>query len=304
MTKNYMKYIIVTLLFISFGTSVKADLLRVGYSTSITNVTEAKMKATKLAGVDCLEVSLNGFINKEDLTLNKTDAEIEKICKTAKIAADNAGIELWSVHMAFGKEIDLSLLDETKRNAVVALHKKMLNFCKLFSPKVILFHPSYFLGLNEREARKLQFIKSVTELNEEVKKIGAFTVIENMTGFELVMKDGKRERPLMRTVEETVELFNRLPKDVYAAIDLNHIIGPEKLILAMGKRLKTLHVADGDGKNENHFFPCDRKGGNDWVAIIRALKKVNYKGPFLYESKPKELSGYKECYLQLVEQAK
>lgn len=295
---------LITILFVFLITSAKADVLRVGYSTSITNVTETKMKAAKLAGIDCIEVSLNGFINKSDLTFNKTDAEIEAICKAARIAAENSGVEIWSVHMPFGKEIDLSLIDEEKRKNVIELHKKVIRFCKLFMPKVILFHPSYFLGLDEREARKQQMIKSATTLNKEVKKIGAFMVIENMTGFELVMKDGKRERPLMRTVEETVELFDRLPKDIYSAIDLNHIIAPEKLILALGKRVKTLHVADGDGKNENHFFPCDRKGQNDWVAILRALKEVDYKGPFLYESKPKELSGYKQCYLDLVEQAK
>ena len=67
----------------------------------------------------------------------------------------------------------------------------------------------------------------------------------------------------------------------------------------MGDRLKTLHVADGFGKAENHFFPCDGLGGNNWGAIMSALNKVKYKGPFMYESKAKDLKDYKACYIKL-----
>lgn len=279
----------------------KADVLKVGYSIAIANVTPERMKEAKAAGIDCIEVSLSQFVDKQNLTFLKTDDEIEAICRAANKAAVESGIEIWSVHMPFSKEIDISLADEDKRLAVVALHEKVMRFCKLISPKIILFHPSYFLGLNEREIRKTQMIKSAVALNHSVKNIGATMVIENMTGFELVMADGKRERPLMRTVEETVELFNRLPKNVYSAIDLNHILAPEKLVLAMGKRLKTIHVADGDGKSEKHFFPCDGKGENDWRQIMKALDSVGYKGPFMYESKAPTLKDYKDCYLKLLE---
>ena len=298
-----MKYILIAF-FALFLTSAKADDLKIGFSTSITNITVAKMKAAKAAGIDFVEVSINGFIHKDSLTFLKSEEEIENIISAAKISADLAGVQFWSIHMPFSKEIDLSLMDETKRKSVVALHKKVLHLVKLLNPKVILFHPSYYLGLNERESRKEQLIKSANELNKEVKKMGAMMVIENMTGFELVMKDGKRERPLMRTVEETVEIFDRLPKDIFSAIDLNHIAAPEKLILALGSRVKTLHVADGFGKAENHFFPCDGLGGNDWGAIMSALNKVNYQGPFMYESKAKDIKDYKTCYLTLKALAK
>lgn len=295
-----MKYLMAILLTAVLATA-KADILKVGYSIAIANVTPERMKEAKAAGIDCIEVSLSQFVDKQNLTFLKTDEEIEAVCNIANKATAEAGIEIWSVHMSFSKEIDLSVADEEKRIAVVALHQKVLRFCKLISPKIILFHPSYFLGLSERELRKTQMIKSAIELNRSVKKMGATMVIENMTGFELVMADGKRERPLMRTVEETVELFNRLPKDVYSAIDLNHIIAPEKLVLAMGKRLKTIHVADGDGKAEKHYFPCDGKGDNNWPEIMKALESVGYKGPFMYESKAPTLKDYKACYLKLRE---
>src|SRR5690606_35280654 len=229
------------------------------------------------------------------------DAEIRQKITAAKRAADQAGIRIWSVHMPFGQTIDLSLTDPKQRKAVVKLHKQVLEYCRIFDPAVILFHPSWYLGLNEREARKESFIKSANELNKTVKSIGAIMVIENMLGPKLLVRQGKNERPLCRTVEETVEIMNRLPDDIYSAVDMNHIKNPEQLIRALGERVKHVHIADGDGEAERLYFPCSGKGENDWNAILAALEDANYQGVFLYESKPEDLSGYKRCYEALFE---
>jgi sugar phosphate isomerase/epimerase len=213
----------------------------------------------------------------------------------AKKAADDAGIQVWSIHMPFGKKIDLSLTDEAERQQVVALHRKVLEFCRILQPQIILFHPSYYLGLNEREARKNQLIRSATELNKTVRSMNATMVIENMLGPELLV-DAERERPLCRTVEETQEIMNRLPKTVYAAVDMNHIKHPENLIRALSKRLKSVHIADGTGAAENHYFPCSGKGTNNWTEVLAALEEARYTGPFLYESAFDDAKDLKVCY--------
>jgi hexosaminidase len=138
-------------------------------------------------------------------------------------------------------------------------------------------------------------IRSAIELNESVKGIGAIMVVENMLGPEL-KKDANRERPLCRTVEEVQEIFNRLPDDIYSAIDMNHIKNPEKLIRAMGTRLKSVHIADGNGREENHYLPCSGKGENNWTEILAALESAQFKGPFIYESKIKDVNELKPCY--------
>src|SRR5690606_8056038 len=139
---------------------------------------------------------------------------------------------------------------------------------------------------------------SASTLDKDVQRIGATMVIENMLGPELLV-DEHRERPLLRTVEESVELFSKLPESIGLAVDTNHILHAEELILALGDRLKTLHIADGTGEAENHWFPCDYKGENDWDKVLAALEKVTYKGPFMYESSAKELKQYKQCYQEL-----
>lgn len=293
---NKLLSLFFALTIVSTLTAHASGPLDLGYSVAIKNVTPEKMHYAKSVGISCIETSLAEFIDKQNLSFLSSDKEIVESLKAAKLAADEAGIKIWSIHMPFSNKIDLSLADEIARKKVVALHKKVIEFCTILQPEIILFHPSYFLGRNERELRKSQLIKSAKELNKVVKKQGFTMVIENMLGTDLLTADAKREYPLCRDVSETKEIMSKLPESIGSAIDFNHIKNPQELILAMGSRLKTVHVADGDAIKERHYFPCSGEGLNDWNAILLALDKVRYKGPFLYESHIKDVKDLKSCY--------
>lgn len=272
--------------------------LELGYSVGITSITDAKMKKAKQAQIKFVEAAGMNLFFDDNRYFTKSHEEATKIMQQAKEAAAANGIQIWSVHMPYSAHMDLSLIDEDQRKEVVAAHKKLLEYLRILQPSVILFHPSYYLNPpNQRDRRKSQMIKSAIELNDAVKEIGAIMVLENMLGPELMA--GNRERPLMRTVEETVEIFDRLPADIYSAIDMNHIKNPEKLVLAIGKRLKTVHIADGTGRAENHFFPCSGEGENNWNDILIALHRVGYEGPFLFESAYNDEQSLADCYKKL-----
>ena len=207
--------------------------LKVGSSSGIfgpvTNWTYETFAEAKRAGIDAIEISASTlFLNKE----MTDDRQIEARCHQLKRDLKRAGIEIWSVHMPFGREIDLSQTDEAVRQRSVELHRRVLRFCKILSPRIVLFHPSWYLGHGERDARIAQLVRSVGELLPDAKKIGARVVIENMLGYELV-KDGNYERPLGRTVEEVLHIMSLVPREVDAAVDTNHIDNPELLISAL-----------------------------------------------------------------------
>lgn len=274
--------------------------LEIGKSFSINHFTPERLAALKAAGIDHVEAAaMSTFIDQEG-KFRMSDEAAAAILTKAKKEADAAGINIWSIHMAFGNKIDLSTRDEDLRKKVVASHSRLIKLLEILDPEIILFHPSYYLGLNERDERKSQLIKSAVELDENVRAIGAKMVLENMLGPKL-LKDKNRERPLMRTVGESKEIFSRLPSTIGLAVDTNHIIDPEKLIRAMGNKLKTLHIADGTGRAENHYFPCTGEGENDWNEILAALDEVGYEGPFMYESPTDDLMGFKACYQKLYE---
>ena len=272
--------------------------MEIGFSFPLSKINDSSMARIKSVGIDCIEIGgISALVDKET-NLRYSDTELYQMALKAKKAADKAGVRIWSMHMGYGKHIDLSERDDTQREKTISYHKKVLEMCKVLRPHIVLFHPSWYLDLNEREQRTTQLIKSCKELLPVIKNLGFTMVIENMLGFEL-QKDDQYERPLCRTVAETKSIFARLPAAIGSAIDMNHIKDPEKLILAMGSRLKTIHVADGNGKQENHYLPCSGKGLNDWNAIIGALYKVHYKGPFMFECHYKDVSELAVCYKEL-----
>ena len=271
--------------------------LRVGTSSGIfgpvANWTYETFAEAKKAGIDAIEISASKLFLDKEMT---DEGLIEARCRQLKRDLKRAGIEIWSMHMPFGKEIDLSQTDETVRSRSVELHRRVLRFCRILSPRIVLFHPSWYLGHGERDARIACLVRSVEELLPDVKKIGAEMVVENMLGHELV-KDANYERPLGRTVGEVLHIMSLLPRNVNAAVDTNHIDDPELLIRALGTRVKTIHVSDGDGRNECHDLPWQGRGDNDWVAVLKALyEDAHYRGVFMYEVKTAEFSDLKACY--------
>lgn len=289
---------------LSWPGSVNAQLstvpapLKVGYSIALVHITPEKMVEAKTAGIDYIETSFGGLLNEKSRTLKVSEAELMQKVTAVKKMTDSAGIKIWSVHMPYAQEVDLSLLDEKARQEVVALHRRLLAYARVLQPQVILFHPSYYLGINEREERKNQMVKSARELHRSVKKLKATMVIENMLGPEL-QAPGGRERPLCRSVEEMMEILNRLPRHIYAAVDMNHIKNPELLIQTLGSRLRSVHVADGTGEREDHYLPCSGQGKNNWNAILAALYGAGYHGPFLFETKNTNAKELSECYQSL-----
>ena len=271
--------------------------LKVGSSSGIfgpvSNWTYETFAEAKKAGIDAIEISSSKLFLDKEMT---DDKQIEARCRQLKRDLKRAGIEIWSVHMPYGKEIDISQTDEDVRQKSVELNRRVLRFCRILSPRIVLFHPSWYLGHGERDARIAQLVRSVGELLPDAKKIGAEMVIENMLGYELV-KDENYERPLNRTVEEVVHIMSLMPKEVNAAVDTNHIDNPELLIKALGTRVKTIHVSDGDGRNECHELPWHGRGDNDWVAVLKALyEDAHYKGIFMYEVRKAEFPELKACY--------
>ena len=271
--------------------------LQIGVSMGITTITPEKLAYADSVGIDCINISLNPLVNK-NRQLAFSPAAIHQMVAKVKKATQAADIHIAAFHMPFGQKMDLALISESDRQAVIAVHRQLLDLCGTLHPDIVLFHPSWYLTVNQRDAHIRQLVQSAKDLLPAVEKTGGRMVIENMTGPELQVtrKGVTYERPLLRTMEETVAIMAQMPPDVYAAVDMNHILHPEKLILALGKRLQFVHIADGDGAHERHYFPCSGKGMNDWMAIIDALYQAGYTGPFMYECHYKDLKDLVVCY--------
>lgn len=266
--------------------------LRIGTTISVFGGLEGliyeNLKEARASGITDIEISLTGLVNGDNPIPN---SELKEKFRRVKHDADRAGINIWSIHMPYGADCDPSHVDEAIRSHSESAYRSYIDVVSVLSPEIILFHPSWRLGLNERKQRMSQLAKTIASLNEDVKEIGAVIVLENLLGPKLLRKP-RVERPLGRTVEEMVAIMDLMPADVYAAVDMNHIKNSERLIDALGSRIRSVHIADGDGEKECHQLPG--RGKNNWNLILQALDRAGYTGPFLYEIREKEVDGFAE----------
>ncbi len=78
----------------------------------------------------------------------------------------------------------------------------------------------------------------------------------------------------------------------------------ERFILTAGDKLHALHIADNEGKEDQHMMPFG-KGTVDFTVVTAALKKIGYNGLFNYEIPgerhlPLPLRGAKCDYLRVM----
>ena len=77
------------------------------------------------------------FINKDSLSFTLPEAEMLKKMREIKQAANETGVEIWSIHMPYGKEIDISFVEEERRQKVIAFHQQVLKYVAILKPKIM-----------------------------------------------------------------------------------------------------------------------------------------------------------------------
>lgn len=248
-----------------------------------------KFRNLRNSGLRHIEISLTGLVNGDNpLPLPVLRRRFARV----KADADSAGINIWSIHMPYGPDCDPAALDEKVRRESEKKYRSYIRAVGVLEPEYILFHPSApRMSPGDRKGHMRQAVKTISALEKDAKSIGASIVVENLRGPHVNRPDGT-ERGLGRTVEEMTELMDAMPETVYAAVDLNHIEHPERLLRALGKRVRSLHVCDSDQTRDCHFLPG--RGTNDWPEILAALYEIGYTGPWLYEIKASEIEELAE----------
>src|SRR5690606_31804659 len=118
--------------------------LLTGYNTSIAHVNQAPMAAAKGAGIDDIAVSFGVHVDCQTSEHITDEANITKQVSESKKSADEAGIEVWAVDIPFSRRSDISLANEAARGKAAVLNKKVLEYCRILQPKIILFQPSSY----------------------------------------------------------------------------------------------------------------------------------------------------------------
>lgn len=224
-------------------------------------------KHMKAAGIDYLEV---GFPKFKKVNV----AEIVQKVAEYKQYADEAGMTIWSVHIPYGWDYDISNPDPVLQERCRQYILFSLELTKgLGKYEKAILHTSFEpIKSEKREAH-------IIALRNALKEFGP--LVEKDYQVRLAIED------LPRTClgNSSAEML-RIVGDNYAVdvcFDVNHLLGEKSEYFGqmLGDRIKTVHMSDYDEENERHWLPG--KGVINWNGVVDALVKSGYNGPFMFE---------------------
>ncbi|MDD3726030.1 MAG: sugar phosphate isomerase/epimerase [Candidatus Ratteibacteria bacterium] len=247
-----------------------------GYNLLGYQSTEEIIKLCRYAGIPAIEMN-SGFTN------GKNDKEIEQMGRQYK----DAGIELYSFHLPFSQEDDITSFYETKRRDVVQRLSRTMEQASLLGSKVVILHPStsHFCIEVEGFDRYLQQMeRSLETLIPAAEEMKITIALENM----LPGIDGERfgSRPEHFTI--FVEKFAH--PHLGFCLDTGHANvscesdGPMIFFDVMQKYLVAFHIQDNSGDRDIHLAPG--YGLIDWNTFFKKMDEINFSHPACIETPP------------------
>lgn len=224
-------------------------------------------KYMKDAGIDYLEVVLPKF--KE-----VNAAEIVQKVTEYRQYADEADMTIWSVHIPFGWDYDISnpdpVLQERCRQYILFSLKLAKGLGKY--EKAVL-HTSFEPIDPEKREQHIEALRKI------LKEMGP--TIEKNYQTRLAIEDlprtclGNCSAEMLRIVGDN--------HAVDVCFDVNHLLSEKSEYFGqmLGDRIKTVHISDYDEENERHWLPG--KGVINWNGVVDALVKSGYDEPFMFE---------------------
>jgi len=209
-----------------------------------------------------------------DMLIRRSD-DVVKTGKEFKEFAKAHGITFPQGHIPLDLKISQNKED-------MKTMKKYLDLYDAIGIKYCVIHCDKFIGLDLTldEIREKNII-ALKELGEHIKNTELVICIENLNVFPI-------------TADVILDMLSELDEEHFAiCLDTGHLHmngGDQIEFISMaGNRIKALHIADNEGKTDQHLMPCGR-GKIDFVSVFRALKKFNYDGLYNLEI-PGETEG-------------
>lgn len=200
-------------------------------------------------------------------------SELEKpFVKELKAIVDSGGMKVSSIHpFLSGLETFLFFSQYDRRTSDgISIYKRMFEAAKTLGAEYFVLHgalnTSTFCGM-ECYAERYRMI------SDAAKEFGITLTHENVC------------RTVTCSAEFVKEFKEFTSDDVFFTFDLKQCLraneDPFKMIDAMGKNIKNVHINDFDFAKKECRLPCD--GDCDIQKIIEKLKSVGYNGNFIIE---------------------
>ncbi len=245
-----------------------AKNLKGGTSLCVTReLSREALQSLKDNGIECAELSFNF-----DYYMNKIDFP-ETAAAYGELAKE-VGVELYSLHLPFSKNLDISTANKECRAWVLYTNRTLIKAAAAAGIKVIVLHPSSEPITDEERPERIRLSREyIIKLREECDKYGMRLAVENLP-----------RTCLCNTSDEMIELLDGT--GAYVVFDTNHSLCETSVeylrnLVDHGVKVISLHISDYDFIDERHRLPGD--GVNDWPGILAELERGGYDGPLMHE---------------------
>ena len=202
-----------------------------------------------------------------------------------KRVASSYGVGFNQTHAPFSRFKLGRENEDDNRRIFYSIMRAMEVTAELEAP-IVIVHPSVIcphLPANERFDMNMEFYG---KLVPRAKNLGIKIAIENMWGRH---KDEPSRiiKDVCSDAAELIRYVDALPSDVVCAcLDVGHsgLVGEsaDEMALSLGDRLLSLHIHDNDFYHDDHTLPY--LGKMNFASLIKALRRINYKGDITLEA--------------------
>ena len=245
-------------------------MLSLGFSTAISINGLSWKEQEAVEGFDWIELCLGYCRDNSETTWEKNLKQLQSDYDAAR----SLGLKVWSIHLPYGGDMDLT---EDIANSEIVLRnlKRYVDETMYMKPHCYVAHAQGRAENFPKEDRK-RFVtnanRNVGELSEYVDRKGAVLAIEVLG-----------RACIGNTAEECEDIIRDTKANI--CFDVNHMMNDthENFVKVLGERIKTLHLSDYDLGDERHWIPGE--GKVNWNDILHLLSGINYTGPLMFEVK-------------------
>lgn len=259
-----------------------------------------RYKRLKAIGFSCLDFSL---MDTETQFYHDTQEKRDTLIIEEKRLINEAGLVVNQVHGPWRWPVSDGT-DEERAERMEKM-KWSIRHAALLGAKYWVIHPIMPFGTcecitnlgceQETWGINLAFMK---ELLMTAKEYDVIICLENMPMPDFSLGSPKE---ILRFVKEMGDEHFKVCLDTgHVAVYEGQSVGDA--IRLLDDEIRVIHVHDNDGKQDLHLFPY--KGIIDWDDVGKALKDIDYKGVFNYETHPSHEcsdTDYEQGLLQMIQ---
>ena len=267
--------------------------MKIGISSLLLKFGENRYKKLREAGFDCLDMNLS---NTDGEPYSLSDEDFVAYFKNERRLASEAGISFFQIHGPWqwplydrrGEELNLRM----------KYMKMAAKAASIIGAKHLVIHPVMPNGIEEKSDTGLALdtfntnIEFLKELAIYAESVNVTVCLENMPFPKFSLSTPKEIADVIYAVDH---------KNLKMCLDTGHAAifeewQPSFALKEYKDIIKTVHIHDNRGKNDDHLFPFVRGCVINWNDFSLALKETGFDGVFNFECEPSPLQP-DESYL-------